>query len=588
MSKKIAYLFFSLALVMGAFFGIAFSEEKIAPAFAFGGEVVTITANDKTQVYGEDFVALDYTISGETLSQSEIEELDIRLIKEEGGDVGEYEITVVCNASDTYDIQRINGIYTIIPAVFDTRDLFFENKTYTYDGTVKSLALEGFMPSEIDVSYVSNNQSQAGQYLVSAVFACNSGNYTIEGGTAYATLIIEKAIIDISGIVFEDKTFIYDGEPKNLAVTGDIPETVSVRYQGNLAQTVGRYRVTAILDYNKNNYKLFNGDYEMEKNNLYAEIIINKAKSVINVEENLYKRRYDGTPFVIPYTLTGEEKRNAVFIINNQLGSNRFIDVGNYFVRITTIGTANYLPAEEVTVEINVLSPVISMQNEGFNITLISQEGFKYGADVVVTKNENALIDTEENAFRKLAGVYTVSLLYEGEILAVPEGTTIVITPPNGRNLRLYYNENGLGKPIEFTYNGQNEIVFQPESLGMFVIYADDYQLYWIIGLIICIAAMLALTVIIVIYRSKTYKISFVTNIIGYELKPIIGSAGIEIDIPDASFGSLIFDGWHLEDTLNSKLISLKNMPDKNIVLYAKWAFRPIGKYRKFTDLDLF
>ncbi len=587
MSKKVSYIFFALALVLGAFFGVVFSMENSVDAFADESEVI-ITANDKTQVYGDNLVELDYTINGVSLSPSEIEELNIRLIKEEGGDVGEYEITILYDDLPSYDIRVISGTYNIVPAVFDTRDLFFENKTFTYDGTVKSVEIEGYLPDEIEVSYVSNNQSQAGQYLVSAVFTCPSGNYVIDGGTLYATLLIEKAIIDISGIVFEDRTFIYDGEAKSLSVSGNIPSTVSIRYQSNLAQNVGRYRVTAIIDYNKNNYKLFNGEYEMDKNNLYAELIIYKAKSVINVEKNSYKRRYDGTPLVIPYSVDGEEDRNAVFIINNQLGSNKFTDVGNYTVKITTIGTGNYLPADVVTVKINILSPVVSVQNEGFKVTLISQEGFLYGADVVVARNNSATIKTGENIFRKIAEVYTVSLIYEGEILSIPEGTTIVITPPEGRNLRLYYNENGTGKPIEFSTNSQNEIVFRPENFGMFVIYADDYQMYWIIGLIVCLLALLAFTIFIVIYRSKTYKISFVTNIIGYEIAPIIGSAGIEIDIPSAKFGSLIFDGWYLEDTLNSKLISLNNMPDKNVVLYAKWAFRPIGKYRKFTDIDIF
>lgn len=560
------------------------SHNNIANAL---GKEITITVCDKEQVYNQMALTLDYILSGDTLTPEELAMLDIVMEKEEGARVGDYNITASYNATTGITVSVVDGTYTIIPATFDTRDLFFENKTFTYNGMSRNIFVEGFLPSEINVIYASNNQKQAGEYLVSAIFN-GSSNYNIIGGTLYATLSIEKAIIDISGMSFVDGIFTYDGMPKSLQVMGSIPDNVSIRYQGNLAQAAGSYRSTAIIDYDKNNYRLFNGEYEMVKNSLYADIVINKARSIISVEKNLYQKMYDGTPFTIPATVVGEDSRNIVYIINSQLGSNKFIDVGNYRVVLTTIGNNNYLSAEEKVVEVKILTPFIALRQQNFDITLLSATGFEDGTTILITKSDSAMIDTKQNPFQRISAVYTILLFCSGTLKEVPANTTVVITPPNGRNLNLFFNNSGQGESIEYTYNGQNNIVFQTNQLGMFVIYQDDDQLYWIIGLFICIIGMLALLIVIAIYRSKRYKVDFVSNIIGYSVETISAGIGQDITIPDANFGSLIFDGWYLDDTLKNKLVSLDTMPKMDIKLYAKWSYRPIGKYRKFTDLDLF
>ena len=49
----------------------------------------------------------------------------------------------------------------------------------------------------------------------------------------------------MSEVNFEDKTFIYDGTPKSLEITGTLPEGVNVSYDGNEKTEVGVYTVTA-------------------------------------------------------------------------------------------------------------------------------------------------------------------------------------------------------------------------------------------------------------------------------------------------------------------------------------------------------
>lgn len=571
-----------IAMLFGILFALSLSDDSYAYAL---DKSITITANNKEQVYGQQPIILDYVITGDSITLEEENLLNIRLTKSEGGETGEYVIMVSCDEVTGIVVNKVNGVYTIIPAIFDTRDLSFTNQTHTYDGDTKSILVEGYIPSEIDVIYASNGQSEAGEYLVSAIFS-GSSNYVITGGTRYATLSIQKAYIDISGMIFNSGTFTYDGFPKSLKVVGTIPDNVTIRYKGNIAQTAGTYRVTAIVDYNKNNYKLCSGEYELTNNHLYADIIINKARSIINVKSASYSKVYDGTPFSIPAKIVGESSRNMVYIVNETLSSNQFTDVGNYRVVITTIGTNNYLPAQEVSVDVKILTPMVASKQQNFDVLLLSSSGFEAGMTIMVTQSMSALMD-KESPLRKISTVYTILLFCNGEIVDIPSDTTVVITPPKGRNLSLYYNNSGTGEQVPFLYNGQNQMVFQAKELGMFVIYEDDYQLYWIIGLLVCIVAIFALIIAIALYRAKKYKIEFVSNIIDYEVAPLVAGIGQPITIPNANYGTLVFDGWYLDNNLKNKLVKLEYMPKKNIKLFAKWSYLPIGKYRKFTDLEL-
>ncbi|MBR5448717.1 MAG: hypothetical protein IKV43_01895, partial [Clostridia bacterium] len=52
---------------------------------------------------------------------------------------------------------------------------------------------------------------------------------------------------DMSGVIFESATFLYDGEAKSIYVTGTLPEGVTVEYTGNNVTYAGTYTVTATI-----------------------------------------------------------------------------------------------------------------------------------------------------------------------------------------------------------------------------------------------------------------------------------------------------------------------------------------------------
>ena len=56
---------------------------------------------------------------------------------------------------------------------------------------------------------------------------------------------IRKATYNMSGVTFEDATFEHDGKPHSIEVSGELPEGVTVSYEGNGQVEAGTYPVTA-------------------------------------------------------------------------------------------------------------------------------------------------------------------------------------------------------------------------------------------------------------------------------------------------------------------------------------------------------
>ena len=114
-----------------------------------------------------------------------------------------------------------------------------ESKTFTYDGTEKSLAVLG-APEGAKITYTNETQTKAGVYNVKAVITCEGYNDL----TLNATLTIEKA--NFTGVTLESKTFTYDGTEKSLAVSG-APEGANITYTNATQTNAGVHNVQAVV-----------------------------------------------------------------------------------------------------------------------------------------------------------------------------------------------------------------------------------------------------------------------------------------------------------------------------------------------------
>lgn len=106
-------------------------------------------------------------------------------------------------------------------------------------------------------TYKSKKPEEAGSYYVKA-FVDGTKNYDALESDA-VRFNIEKAEYDLSGVVFKNEEFTYDGEQKYLALIGTIPDGIDVQYIGNGKINAGEYSVTAKLtgDDNHENCKDF-------------------------------------------------------------------------------------------------------------------------------------------------------------------------------------------------------------------------------------------------------------------------------------------------------------------------------------------
>lgn len=198
----------------------------------------------------------DYTLvvsyeSGNTeeirLTEEMIAETDLFKLYQ----IGEHDITI------NYSNQKYTFKLSVKRETF--KDLSFpENNVFTYNGNAHKVEVDGEIPANAVITYVGPNSFvNAGTYDVTAIVSCEG--YVTEKLTT--TVKIERAKYDMSGVKFEGKEVVYDGNAHSLAISGTLPEGVhSPIYTINgkvtsSATDVDEYTVKATFANNDPNYE---------------------------------------------------------------------------------------------------------------------------------------------------------------------------------------------------------------------------------------------------------------------------------------------------------------------------------------------
>ena len=143
---------------------------------------------------------------------------------------------------------------------YDMSGVVFADEEVDYDGLPHSIVATN-LPEGVGVLYENNAKTTAGTYTVTAHFFGDTENYlAIPDMTAKLT--INKATVDMSGVVFEGDTIKYD-EQYHALEAKNVPEGVIVTYYYNgeeklAVREAGEYTVTAkfrMPDSVKSNYK---------------------------------------------------------------------------------------------------------------------------------------------------------------------------------------------------------------------------------------------------------------------------------------------------------------------------------------------
>lgn len=125
-------------------------------------------------------------------------------------------------------IEDMTATLKIEKATYDI-NVSFPGATVVYTGNAHSLSLRGVLPAGVTYVYIDNSRTAVGSQTVRVRFTGDSRNYEpIPDMTA--TLSVVPASTGITNVSLEGKTLTYDGNTHNLAVNGDLPDGVTVRY----------------------------------------------------------------------------------------------------------------------------------------------------------------------------------------------------------------------------------------------------------------------------------------------------------------------------------------------------------------------
>lgn len=142
----------------------------------------------------------------------------------------------------------------------DLSAIVFESKRITYSGEEYSIFISGELPLGVSAEYVGNGKVDAGVYEVVVKFYYKGEE--LAHSALSATLTIDKATIDTSGLSLSATTGVYSGVAHAPAVLGSLPDGVSTKctYFNEVAEEVGEmveagvYKVVVDFVYDAANY----------------------------------------------------------------------------------------------------------------------------------------------------------------------------------------------------------------------------------------------------------------------------------------------------------------------------------------------
>ena len=179
-------------------------------------------------------------------------------------DVGTYVVYATISDQTGTKIFNKSAILTILPKSTILQNVKFNSKTYIYNGTIRSLEIEGSLPSYLTVQYSNNNQVDAGIYTVTATFISSDPNIKAPS-PMYATLRIVDELshtitfVDENGNVLSTIPNVIDGtslsEESVPNLLPDYPTAYEKHYDESLISNI-RDDVTVTVTYTLKKFKL--------------------------------------------------------------------------------------------------------------------------------------------------------------------------------------------------------------------------------------------------------------------------------------------------------------------------------------------
>lgn len=336
----------------------------------------------------------------------------------------------------------------------DLSGIVFADKTVSYNGEYHELAIDpAKIPDGVAVLYSTNKYMNAGTYTVTAEFYFAGAK--VEGAGKSATLTINKASYDTTGITLPGLTKTYDGAAATVEVEGRLPAGVNVSYTYKNAAgedvasivDVGTYTVWATFTTPDANYHPIAP--------MSATLEVRRA-SVSGISFKDARFDYDGEAKSIFITGTLPEGVSVSYDGNGK------IEKGTYTVTATFTVSANYEPIAPMTATMKITKLVYDMDG----VSLLGKTVFYNGTNqmialtgtlpsgvtaTVVARNAAGEVVTE----LVNVGTYTVTASFTGDSAHEPlEDMTATVTINRAK-------VNGLSfKSATLAYDGAEKSIF--------------------------------------------------------------------------------------------------------------------------------
>lgn len=262
------------------------------------------------------------------------------------------------------EIPDMLSSLTIDKFEYDITNVVFSDSTFKFDGKPHTLTIEdeSTLPRGVYVEYENNTQVNAGEYQAIAHLYCtNSTNYTV-APVITAKLKISKADYDLSGVIFDSQTFIYDGDEHKVELAGQtLPLGVVVTYQNNYQKDAGDYNVIAHFEHQNSNY---NTIPEMVAKLRILKAVIDLSRCTLDTSAVIYDghshRPVLEGPIPNDVTVRYEYK-------DSEGEASRCIDSGKYSVAVIfEYDKNNFEPVENMHATLEIIDREITYNMIGF------------------------------------------------------------------------------------------------------------------------------------------------------------------------------------------------------------------------------
>ncbi len=369
--------------------------------------------------------------------------------------VNKTEYSAVYDSGPNYQLYYKTITLNLEMATIDMSSITFADKRVTYNGEAHSIEYTGNLPAGVLFNgYLPTlPMIEVGSYECVAEFILvDTINYNAIDGELKATLKIDKASHDMSGVLIESKEVTYDGNAHSIELKGTLPSGVSPIYYNNGKTEVGRYVVEVqFVQSDTKNYNLIPP--------MQGVLVIGKASPTITASE-IYTFAYNGSAHV-PNVSVNNNEQTIMYESETDLKG-----IGEHVIKYYVNESAHYLYAEKsVRVVINPIEITCGNVYNGELTSLIGKViNVEKGIDAEATLTMDITKATREEIYvnvllggKGAEGNYTVNIL-------LPNGTSG--TP------RVYVKVDGEYCLLESRIGG-NYLIFHTPTLGEFKLITD-------------------------------------------------------------------------------------------------------------------